>query len=1264
MTPSNVQIAQSFKVGNRFTTLALAVLGLFALVSVSGVVASAQVDAGQISGTVLDQSGAVVPGATISVRNTDTNSVRTIVSSASGAYLVPGLVPATYEITVTASAFKAYTAKVEVTVGGHVTLDAQLSVSATTSEVEVVGEGGSQVNTQTQEMSQVVDTAQIANLPSLTRNPYDFVALAGNVSGGDNSTNSGATAIDATGSGQNETDRGVGYAINGQRQSGTEILLDGVENVSIFGAGIGEDIPLDATQEFSVITSNYSAQYGRASGGVINVTTKQGTNSFHGSASEFNRLSAYTANTYANDAANTFGLENGDCTADALCAPKGDYTRNQFGYAAGGPILKNKVFIFQSTEWIRVRSAATETEEIFDPAFIALMPANIQAYYKTYGQTTLKSSGTASTVADIVGTCAFGSTSTTACVDPTPFPQVNGTTTIPTTQAVFDTVTFKAPFDAGGGTPQNTYDLVGRVDFNFTDKTQMFFRGGRESSIQLPGSDTYSAYPQYDTGLTYLNQSYLYSLSHTFTPSLFISAKASFTRFNSNTSFDTALTSTPNLMFVSPTDPNTQGTIQMPGLQNASEPGEGGVPVGGPQNTIQFEPDLSWVKGKHSMHFGFLDTYIQFNYAYGAYAQAVEQLGSAFAGSMIDMVNSTGLCTAATSPAQCNANGYIIGPVNPNGAPLVSFQTRADAQGKLPCPASTNMTDGSFGNTVDNPSCAIQTPLAPASYARSYRYKDWSFYGEDTYKLTPRLTLDLGLRYEHYGDQHNNKPALDSNFYFGTGSGVEAQVRSGQVQIADQSKVHGFWATRWGTYAPRVGFAYDVFGNGRDSLRGGYGISYERNFGNVTYNASFNPPASAVISDSCSTADAGCNAVVTNQNLGPLGESIGTQYLPPVELRHMDQNIQVAQTQFWSFALQHQIAQGAIIEIGYVGAKGDHLYDLANVNQVGAGQVYLGDPVVQDNVNCANSGITNQNTGIYECLTRPNPQYTNVNMRGSAASSFYSGLNGKVQFQNIHSTGLSVVANYTWAHALDDLSTTFGDSLQGGSGYVGSLGYTSLAKPLLDWGSADYDVRQRLVVAPIWETPWFKQGAGIDRQVFGGWVVGGIYTARGGVPFSVFDYSEDETDYTVPRLEPATPFYSESVSKKPQVLGPNNFNGMNIPSPASFTPFSSTLGISDFGPFPSDMMRRNSLRGPGAWNVDASVHKTFAITERVGMDFEADGIDVLNHHDYFVNTSTLAFFGPGTLSNVTEEKGGLGTTATSGNHDERRFGQFGLKVSF
>ncbi|HTW81016.1 MAG TPA: carboxypeptidase regulatory-like domain-containing protein [Terracidiphilus sp.] len=1189
----------------------------------------AQLETGQIAGTVMDQTGAAVPNAVIAVNNLSTNTVRNTVSSSSGAYLVPGLEPDIYQVTVSSNNFRTFVGRVEVTVGGHVTLDARLSVSNTTTEVQVVGEGGAQVNTQTQEMSQVVDNQQLTQLPSLTRNPYDFVALAGNVSGGDNSTNSGTTAIDQTGSGQNQQNRGVGYSINGQRESGTEILLDGVENVSIYSQAIGEDVPLDGTQEYSIITSNYSAEYGRASGGVINVTTKAGTNNFHGSAWEYNRLSAYTANTYGNDAANSAFIQSGQTAA--LPDPKGEYTRNQFGYSAGGPIKKDKLFIFESTEWTRVRSAASESEEIFDPAFIVMMPADIQAYYQTYGQTTLPSAGVASTVGQIE---AKGVN----------FGEVNGTTPIPASTPMFDTINFKAPFDAGGGIPQNTYELVGRVDYNPTNKTQMFFRGARESSIQALGSDFYSAYPQYNTGTTYLNQSYLYSVSHIFTPSLFLSVKASFTRFNENNTFDPALTYVPNLMFVSPTDPSTESLIQMPGLENESEPGLGGLPAGGPQNTIQIEPDISWTKGKHSMRFGFAETYIQLNYGYGAYAQAVEQLGAGFQDSLNDMMNTVG---------------------NPNGAPLINFQARFDPQGKLPCSADTSTTDGNFGYTIDTASCAVTAPLLPPSYGRSYRYKDWSGYGEDSYKVTQQLTINAGLRFEHYGVQHNNHPDLDSNFYFGSGGSLEAQVRSGQVQIADQSAAGGFWKSRWGTFAPRVGFAFDIFGNGRDSIRGGYGLSYERNFGNITFNASFNPPASAIPSTTCAAEDVNCAVTVSNNDLSSVPIVNGVGYVPPVEMRHIDQNIEVAQTQFWSLALQHQFAPGTLIEVAYVGAKGSHLYDLANVNEQGAGQVYLGDPVVQSNVNCANSGMTNLNTGIAECLTRPNPQYTNINMRGSAAGSSYNGLNLRVQMQNLHRTGLSLTGNYTWSHALDELSSTFGDSLQGGSGYIGSLGYTSLADPGLDWGSADYDVRQRLTLAPIWQAPWFKQGSRIEREALGGWALSGIYTARGGVPFSVFDYSEDETFYTVPRLEPATPFYSASVSKKPQIVGTNNFNGLNIPLPKDFVPLSSTLGISDFGPFPSDMMHRNSIRGPGAWNFDASLHKTFPLTEHMGLEFSADGIDVLNHHNFYVNTATLDYDGATTTPlNVQELRGGLGTLATGGNHDERRFGQFALKLEF
>jgi hypothetical protein len=1191
--------------------------GVLAIMLVFGAVASAQVESGQIAGTVTDQSGAVITGATVTLKNAATGAERTTQTSATGAYLVNGLVPASYEITINSGNFKPFSANAEVTVGGHTTVDAKLSVSAETTEVQVVGEGGVAVNTQSQELSQVVDTLQLSHLPSLTRNPYDFVALSGNISSGDNTQ--GGMSASGGNSGQNVSNQGVGVSINGQREAGTEILLDGAENIAVFSVNIGNITPIDSVQEYSVVTNNFSAEYGRASGGVVNLTTKSGTNSIHGSAWEFNRLSAYTANTYANDAANQ--------AAGSIVDPKGAYTRNVFGFAAGGPILKNKLFIFESTEWTRVRSSASETNEILDPSFISMLPANTQAYFKTYGTGAAPASGAVTTA----GQLAAGGTT----IGP-----VNGTTPVPASTPVFDIVNFKVPFDAGGDVPQNTYSLVGRIDFNLNDKTTMYGRVARQNLDEFNGSDTYSAYSQYDSGTTVVNSSYLFSLNHIFTPSILNSAKISYTRFNTNTSFDTSLTNTPNLMIVPPTDPVTGGLIQLPGLQNEGEPGAGGLPYGGPQNTIQPQDDLSWTKGRHAMRFGGGLTYIQLNVAYGAYAQAVEQLGDTLQDSFNDLTNTS---------------------ANPGGSQLIAFQARVNPQGKLPCSVDI------YGNLLSGPSCAVTPPLSSAVYGRSYRYKDWAIYAEDSFHVFPRLTLNYGLRYEHYGVQHNNKPGLDSNFYFGPGSGIEQQTRTGGVQIANQSSIGQFWAPRWGSVAPRIGFAFDVFGNGSTSIRGGYGISYERNFGNVTYNASFNPPASAVLSSNCAAADANCSTLVSNNDLGPLGLPGPTSYLAPVELRMPDPNIQVAQTQFWSLSVQRSIARNTVVEASYSGAKGTHLYDIENINLPGMGQVSLGDPLVTGDA-CANTGYVNSDTGVPTCLTRPNAQYSNINMRGSLGTSSYAALNLKFQTQDLHHTGLSLITNYTWSHSLDDLSSTFGSDSQGGSGYIGSLGYTNLLDPGLDWGSSDYDVRNRVVVSPIWETPWLKSQKGFLGRALGGWVASGIFTARTGTPFSVFDYSNVEIFYTVPRLTPATrPQYK--VASSPQAVGPNNFNGLTVPLPASFASLNPDLGISDLGPFPGNMTRRNSFRGPGAWNTNIAVSKTFAITERFGLEFRAEGFDVFNHHNYYVNESNLEYSGSladpvTTPLTVGMLKGGLGSIALGGNHDERRFGQFALRATF
>jgi hypothetical protein len=1203
-----------------FVVLSILILGFAG-------VASAQVNTGSISGNVTDNSGAAVVGANITARNIATGEEHTAQSGAIGEFTLQGLPIGIWRVTVTSSSFKTFAQQVEVTVGAAITVNAKLEVGAASTTVEVTASFGTEVNTQTQELSQLVNPDQVANLPSLNRNPYDFVILSGNVSNGDNTN----ASMD---SGQSLSNRGVGYSINGQREAGTEILLDGVENVAVFGVNAGQLVPADSIQEFSIITNNFGAEFGRASGGIVSVDTKSGTNDIHGSVFEYNRTSATTANTYGNDAQNAL--------AGADVAPKGIYVRNNFGYNIGGPIVKNKLFAYFSEEFVRVRSASQQVADVFDPAFIALLPANDQAYFSKYGTGVGASTGTPVTAAQLAAVGAFG----------TGLPNINGNpaTPLPGSTPVFDTVNFTAPFNAGGGTPQNTYNLLGRLDYNLDQKTQMFFRFARYSEDDFPGSSGYSPYSQYNVGQTSFDNSGLFSINHSLRDNLLSNTKVSFTRFNVANSFNTALTNTPNLYLQNGNapqsdDPVTGNLIQLPGLQNSTD-GNGGLPFGGPQNTLQLEEDLAWTKGRHTMRFGGQFTYIQLNVAYGAYQQAVEALGGDLQNSLLSLVNAGGVTDPSTGAF---------------ASPIVEFDARVNG-GVLPC--NTDI----YGNLITTAACTVTPPLPQASPARSYRYKDWALYAQDSFKITRRLTINYGLRYEHYGVQHNDIQSLDSNFYNANCS-FPCDIANGNVFISPTTKTGQMWSPRWGTPAPRVGFAYDVFGDGRTSLRGGAGISYERNFGNVTYNASFNPPASAVVEVTCA-ADPNtgivstCPNFVTNNDLGPLGVA-GTapQGLPPTELRDNDNNINVAQTQFWSLAVEHQLAHNTLLAVSYSGAHSVHLYDLANLNLIGAAQAWAGEPLVTT-IAPGNPGAPAQqcpypdfaDSTMNACYTRLNNQYSNINVRGSNGVGTYNALNVKFQTQDFRHTGLTVVANYTWAHALDDLSDTFS-----GSEIQGSLGYTDPLHPQLDYGNSDYDVRHRFVLSPIWNTPWFKSGRGFKSQVLGGWTISGIYTARTGTPFSIYDTNDLINFYVIPRLTPATPITQYHTGTPVQVPGAaNQYVGLTVPaSGVDGAPFNAALGLDDFGPFPADMTARNAFRGPGAWNLDAAVQKNFKLTERIGLEFRAEGFDVLNHHNFYVNGEDNY-----DTTQVIEEKGGLGTQATGGNNDERRFIQFALRLTF
>ena len=252
-------------------------------------------------------------------------------------------------------------------------------------------------------------------------------------------------------------------AINGARSADTDILLDGGENVDLFTATVGQSVPLDAVQEFSVLTNNFTAEYGRAGGGVVNVATKSGTNDFHGSLYEFNRLSALAANTYNND-------------ANGITKP--GFTRNQFGYSIGGPIVKNKLFFFSGTEWTRIRSGATVTQDILDPAFLALpeVNGNTKAFFNAFGSHLRPG---------------------LAVLQNVNWQQANGgncPAPLPCNAPFGQYVQYTIPSDSGGGFPQNTYSTVNRVDWNISDKNTLYGRYALYSEDDFPGTINASPY--------------------------------------------------------------------------------------------------------------------------------------------------------------------------------------------------------------------------------------------------------------------------------------------------------------------------------------------------------------------------------------------------------------------------------------------------------------------------------------------------------------------------------------------------------------------------------------------------------------------------------------------------------------------------------------------------------------------------------------------------------------------------------------------------
>jgi hypothetical protein len=776
-----------------------------------------------------------------------------------------------------------------------------------------------------------------------------------------------------------------------------------------------------------------------------------------------------------------------------------------------------------------------------------------------------------------------------------------------------DQVSTSVPADAGGGLPQNTWMEVGRVDYNFSDKTTLFVRYASYSENDFAGTVNSSPYAGYSTGQTTFDQNIEASVNHIFAPTLFNSGKLVYNRLNGPVQPLGTAPIGPTLYTTATTTGTVGGfPLVFPGYSEET-PGNS-IPFGGPQNLYQGYDDISWTKGRHQFKFGGQFIQIRDNRTYGAYENAVEALGTNV---------STGLA-------------------NLTSGNIYEFEGAVNPQGKYPC-----LTNPTTGAAVVTPACTLTLPVGPPSFARNYRYNDGALYAQDTWKAAPRLTVNLGLRWEYYGVQHNApNTALDSNFVFGSGATVFDQIRNGTVQLAQNGGV--FWKPDYKNFAPRVGFAWDVLGDGSTSLRGGYSIGYERNFGNVTFNAIQNPPNYAVVQLVAGT-DIPSMPVYTN-NAGPL-QGTGTKALPSVSQRAINQDMKTAYAETWDFGIDRRITKGSLVSAFYSGSHGVHLYDISNINPAGGGGDFLGDARASNRLNFG---------------------YSNMNYRSDEGYSFYDALNLKYAATNIGNKGLGVTMNYTWSHSLDNLSSTFSETYGGLSGAY-YLGYLDAFNPRLDYGNSDFDIRHRFVVSGSWELPWLKgSGNKFVRGVLGGWVASGILNIRSGQPFTIFDCN-NASSTACPLYIPNAPVASTG-SSVPSADGPNIFNYITLPhnsagvisNQGDSLSLPNCKGLDHVGcsyttsglAYPE----RNQFLGPGFWNLDALFQKNVRLKERTTLQFRAEMYNMLNHSNQYISGLNLDVSSMPSPYVQTEKGGVDGYAGTP--VDERRNIQFGMRLTF
>jgi hypothetical protein len=1064
-----------------------------------------------ISGIVTDPADATIPSATVTVSEVGTGLSRTAQTGQDGYYSFHQLRPTDYVFTASAPGFKTYTQRgITLLVDQSLTLKVKLEVGSTSDAVTVSAQA-TQVNTTTGILAEVVESSRMVELPLNGRNAAQLTVL---VAGASNAPNQNADQ------GATKTfPAAVTITINGSRQNWTGYYLDGVPNVDTLD-GVNTPFPApDALQEFSVQTSNYSAEFGQAAGGVVNVVTKSGANALRG---------------------DLFGyLRNAEFNARNFFAPVRDQLkRGQFGATLGGPIIHDKLFFFAEYQGTRLRNTQNGLQAFLPTNanragdFSALLSASNPA----------NPLGKALTLKDpMTGQVFPGNLIPSSRLDPATL----GMMKLLPAEGGNGKIVYSKPII------QNFDEVVGRGDYVLSGKDRLMGRFFWDRYIGMPVYDS-SNLLTYTSGSTTPSQNVVLQQLHIFSPALLNDLRLGFSRENVSRGPVSNAPSVTDFGVTNLTQSSFKALEQsaVTGYFNFGDYNYARFP----RQTASLNDDLRWVKGRHSLSFGGMyerDRFDQDNVLYrnGVFTFSGDSTG-------------TGLAD------------FLLG------------QLRGFTQ-----------SGGQFAHT-----------------------RSWlgGLYAQDSFRVTPRLTLNFGLRWEAaipwhdlYGQTTLFSPA---DFYAGTKSKTFLLAPAGLLFPTDPGVPADGVKGDLKNFAPRFGFAYDVFGTGKTSLRGGGGGFYEtrgnafsiNRFSGVTPwqpQVQLTSPQGPFSNPYLGIADPFLtwNGKPSANTVFPAGLQVytwaaGNKLVPPRAYQ-------------WNVAIEQQFRADMLVRASYVGMRGNHMNENVQLNPA----VYI-----------PGSSLATNSRRIFQ-------GYGSIMEGSHDVNSWYNAFQLSVQKRLSH--GFTVMANYTLSNATDNMPVGT-DATSLGAGSAGVLPWYYPNAKQFERGPSDFDRRHVLVVSYVWQLPLFSHSIWVLRGAIGGWQFSGIVTAMTGLPLTVaagLDQSKTGIG-----------------SDRGQLVSPNAYGagacGSVAPCVNYLNPQAFALpAVGMFG-----NLGKGSLRSPGLFNWDMGLNKMFPIKERCQVQIRAEFFNTLNRANFNAPTSSVS-------------SAGFGSVVSSA---DPRIGQLALKILF